>query len=91
MIRRREKAFVSGADVWTLDTWQKEVLAIGRWYDGEKIIGIFNFSEHDRTAWINESDGLYEDLYTGKILEAKGVDMPAYGFYWLKYITEENG
>ena len=91
MIRRREKAFVSGADVWTLDTWQKEVLAIGRWYDGEKIIGIFNFSEHDRTAWINESDGLYEDLYTGKILEAKGVDMPAYGFYWLKYIKEENG
>ena len=91
MIRRREKAFVSGADVWTLDTWQKEVLALGRWYDGEKIIGIFNFSEHDRTAWINESDGLYEDLYTGKILEAKGVDMPAYGFYWLKYIKEENG
>ena len=83
-IRRTEKAFVSYADTWTIDTWQKEVLGIGRWYDGDKVIGLFNFSEHDRTAWINETDGEYVDLITGEVLQAKAVDVPAYGFFWLK-------
>ena len=85
-IRRNEKAFVSMADTWTLETWVKEVLAIGRYYDGDKLIGVFNFSEHERTAWINETDGIYEDLITGKRMEAKGIDIPAYGFYYLKRI-----
>ncbi len=83
-IRRTEKAFVSYADTWTIDTWQKEVLGIGRWYDGDKVIGLFNFSEHDRTAWINETDGEYVDLITGTTMQAKGVDIPAYGFLLLK-------
>ena len=85
-IRRGEGAFVAGADVWTLDTWQKEVLGICRSLDNEKIIGLFNFSEHDRTAWINETDGQYRDLLSGNVIEAKGVHIPAYGFYWLKRI-----
>lgn len=83
-IRRQEKAFVSYADTWTIDTWQREVLGIGRWHEEEKLIGLFNFSEHDRTAWINETDGEYVDLITGRVMEAKGVDVPAYGFLWLK-------
>ncbi len=83
-IRKEEKAFMADADTWTLDTWEKEVLAIGRYYDGDKIIGIFNFSEYDKTAWINEDDGLYEDMITGAKREAKGVDIPAYGFIYLK-------
>ena len=87
-IRRTEKVFVTEADVWTLDTWEKEILAIGRYFDGDKLIGLFNFSEHDRTAWINETDGIYEDLITGKRMEAKGVDIPAYGFYYLKKCNE---
>ena len=85
-LRSEEKVFVSQADVWTLETWQKEVLAIGRYYDGDKLIGVFNFSEHDRTAWINETDGMYEDMITGQKMEAKGVDIPAYGYYYLKKI-----
>ena len=83
-IRRTEKVFVSYADTWTIDTWQRELLAIGRYYDGEKLIGLFNFSEHDRTAWINETDGMYVDLISGREMEAKGVDIPAYGFCYLK-------
>ena len=82
-IRQSHKAFVSYADTWTVDTWQREVLGIGRWYDGEKLIGLFNFSEHDRTAWINETDGEYVDLISGRTMQAKGVDIPAYGFLWL--------
>jgi amylosucrase len=55
-----------------------------RAHEGEKIIGLFNFSEHDKTAWINEEDGEYEDMISGNIMEAKGVDIPGYGFYYLK-------
>ncbi len=83
-IRRGEKAFVSYADAWTLDTWDSAVLAIGRYYDGEKIIGLFNFSGDGRTAWINEQDGLYTDLISGERLKASGVGVPAYGFRYLK-------
>ncbi len=83
-IRKTEKVFSSKADTWTLETWTKEVLAIGRYLDGEKIIGIFNFSENDQTAWINEDDGMYTDLISGKKMLAKGVDIPAYSFYYLK-------
>lgn len=85
-IRRSEKAFVTTADTWTLDTWSKEILGIGRYYDGDKIIGLFNFSERDGTAWIDEKDGDYEDLLTGKRMKASGVDVPAYGFCYLKWL-----
>lgn len=83
-IRKTEKAFVSNADTWTIETYEKELLCIGRYFEGDKLIGIFNFSEHDKTAWIHEDDGEYEDLLTGRKMKACGVDVPAYGFYYLK-------
>lgn len=87
-IRTEEKAFMTNADVWTIETWEKEVLGIGRCFEGEKVIGLFNFSEHDKTAWINETDGTYLDLISGKEKKAVGVDIPAYGFYYLKRIGD---
>lgn len=86
-IRKEEKVFVSYADTWTIETWDQSVLCIGRYFDGEKIIGLFNFSEYDKTAWINETDGDYIDLVSGKEIRPVGVDIPAYGFYYLKQIT----
>lgn len=85
-LRKAHPAFVSVADTWTLPTYEQSVLCIGRYYNGEKILGIFNFSEQDKTAWINETDGEYMDLVTGKKMEAKGVNIPAYGFYWLQLV-----
>ena len=85
-LRRSEKAFMSDADTWTIETWEKEVLCIGRYYDGDKVIGLFNFSEHDKTAWINETDGDYVDMLSGRKMKAAGVDIPAYGFYYLKKV-----
>ncbi len=90
-LRKSEKAFVSEADTWTLDTWEREVLSIGRYYDGDKIIGVFNFSEFDKTAWLNEDDGDYLDMISGEILNAKAVDVPAYGFVYLKKLPEFAG
>lgn len=83
-IRKKEKVFVSNADTWTIETWDPSVLCIGRYFEGEKIIGLFNFSEFDKTAWINETDGDYVDLISGKERKPIGVDIPAYGFYYLK-------
>ncbi len=89
LLRRREKVFVSYADTWIIETWDPSVLCIGRYYEGEKILGLFNFSEHDRTAWINETDGDYVDLLSGQERKASGVDIPAYGFYYLKKVSEK--
>ncbi len=83
-IRKTEKVFVCQADTWTIDTYDASVLCIGRYYEGEKIIGIFNFSEYDKTAWVNEVDGMYTDMISGNIMEASEVNIPAYSFMYLK-------
>ena len=85
-IRKGEKVFMSTADTWTIEAWDPSVLCIGRYLDGEKIIGLFNFSEFDKTAWINETDGDYVDLVSGEKRKAAGVDIPSYGFYYLKKV-----
>lgn len=83
-LRRSHKAFVASADTWTIDTWDQSVLCIGRYFEGEKIIGLFNFSGQERMAWINETDGTYVDLISGEERNASGVSVPGYGFYLLK-------
>ena len=83
-IRKSEKVFMADADTWTIDTWDQAVLCMGRCYEGEKIIGLFNFSESDRIAWINETDGDYVELISGEEMKPIGVSVPAYGFYYLK-------
>jgi amylosucrase len=83
-LRKQEKVFMSDAATWTIETWDQAILGMGRYYEGDKVIGLFNFSEQDRTAWINETDGLYVDMLTGEERQAAGVDIPAYGFLYLK-------
>lgn len=83
-IRARERAFMSNANCYTIETYENSVLCLVREYAGDKIIGLFNFSEFNKTAWIDEQDGEYEDLLTGKMLKVSGVELPGNGFYWLK-------
>ena len=59
------------------------ILALVRENEEEKFIGIYNFSEYDKVAWINEEDGIYTDLISGREMEAKGVQIPAFGCFWL--------
>lgn len=40
-IRKTEKAFMTNADTWTVETWDNSILCIGRYYDGDKIYGLF--------------------------------------------------
>ena len=85
-IRKAEKAFVSNADMWTMDTGDTAVLCIGRYFDGDKVIGLFNFSEYDKTVRIQEDDEDYVDMISGKKVKCRmnEIQIPAYGFYYLK-------
>ena len=82
-IRAQFPVFCTDAEVWTIDTWDDAVLGLVRRSGEEKLIALYNFSEFDKVAWINEEDGMYKDLISGRRLEAKGVQIPAYGVYWL--------
>lgn len=82
-LRRSHSVFDARTPFWTIDTWDASILSLVRENEEEKLVCIYNFSEYDKVAWINEDDGLYEDLFTGRTLEAKGVQIPAFGFYWL--------
>ena len=81
-LRAEHRVFENAADTWILETWNDHILGIGRYYRGEKLIALFNFSDQDETAWINE-EGDYKDLLTGKPREAKAVGVPAQDFVWL--------
>ena len=81
-IRDKYPVFLSGADTWIVEPWNDHILGIGRYFEGEKLIALFNFSETDQIAWINESEE-YKDLLTGKKREAKAVELPGHGFAWL--------
>ena len=81
-IRSEHRVFENAADTWIVEAWNDHVLGIGRYYKGEKLIALFNFSENDQTAWVNEIEE-YTDLITGEPREAKAVGVPAFGFTWL--------
>lgn len=82
-IRKTHACFSADATVWTLDTWDDSILGLVKTKENEKLVALFNFSEYDKVAWINEDDGMYVDLFTGRQMEARGVQIPAYGCYWL--------
>ncbi len=83
-IRKSEKVFVCQADAWTIETHDPAVLCIARACEGEKILGIFNFCEYDKTAWLHETDGTYTDMISKEETGADCVQIPAYGFRYLK-------
>ena len=83
-IRKAQKVFVSYADTWTVDTGDVSVLCIGRYFEGETLYGIFNFSEYDKTARLNGVDGDGTDLITGEKKNLAQVEIPAYGYFYLK-------
>ena len=79
--RRKHPAFSADADVWTWETGSDRVLGLGRYRDGEKLLGVFNFGEEP--AQIPLPPGVAENLLTGKAC-APTVSVPARDFVWLK-------
>ena len=81
-LRAKHDVFAADADCWIVETWNDHVLGIGRYYKGEKLIALFNFSELPQTAWIREPEP-YVDLLTGKARPAKDITLDPYDFAWL--------
>lgn len=84
-IRRREKIFNSGANVYTYDVKDDSILGIVRMIDGERFIGLFNFSDRDKTAWMDE-EGEFENLFTGERISLKDVNVEGHDFVWAKKV-----
>ncbi len=85
-LRRKEKAFVSYADAWTLETGDRNVLGIGRSYNGEKILGVFNFSEYEKQVSLDREEGAFADLLAGGPVDKHQITLEPYGFYYLKLV-----
>ena len=86
-IRADTAVFDADADVWTMDPLNDHVLAIGRYYKGEKLLALFNFSPMEQTAWLSEPEK-YKDLLTGKKRDAHKIQLPGNGFAWLYAHTD---
>ena len=84
-IRASHPVFAPEIPAHTLETWEKSLLALVRETSEEKLICIYNFSDQDKVAWINEQDGTYTDLLTGVQRDAQAVEIPAFGFIWLMH------
>lgn len=83
-IRQGEELFDASIPVRTLESWDDSVLCLVKENEQEKIIGIFNFSESDKTAWIHEEDGKYIDLLENETCMAAEVHLGGHSFFWLK-------
>lgn len=83
-IRRQENVFSQEAEVYTYDVHNDSILGILREYKGERFIALFNFSENEQTAWMQE-DGIFRNLVNGEIVEVKDPVLKGYEFVWMKY------
>ena len=81
-IRGKYNVFDAAGDTWLLDTGNDHVLGIGRYWRGEQLLALFNFSDEPQKAWVRD-DKTYTDLISGKEGDAGTVRLEAGGFRWL--------
>ncbi len=81
-LRRNHRAFHPDADTWTMDTGNDHVLAIGRYYQGEKLLAFYNFSPDPQHIGVNEPE-TYADLIGGEAGGVNSMTIPGYSFFWL--------
>lgn len=81
-IRSEEAVFRADARVSTFDTGCHQVLGVCRELDGERLTALFNFSERAIPVAVDVR-GL-KDLVEKKSITEERIELPAYGFYWLK-------
>ena len=81
-LRAQYRVFDDEADTWVLETHNDHVLGIGRYYQHEKLLALFNFSDETQIAWVQDLS-LFTDLVTGKRRDAGAVELPAGGYIWL--------
>ena len=80
-IRRQEITFDKDADVYTYDVHDDSILCVLREHKRRRFFGIFNFSNQEKTAWMQEK-GMYRNLLTGEKTELKDIRLSGYEFLW---------
>ena len=87
MLRAEHPVFAAEADCWLLEPQNDHILAIGRYYRGEKLLALFNFDPEEQTALLCDPEA-FRDLLSGEESAADRVTLPGYGFKWL-YVKYE--
>ncbi len=82
-IRKDSAVFHTDAQVSTVNTMDDSVLGIVRENEGCRLTALFNFSEFDKTIYLDEWNAGGTDLITGQKQEGNSVQMPGYGVCWL--------
>lgn len=82
-IRRSEAVFDADAQVYTKDYSDQSILWIVRKAGEEELHAVFNFSDYPKTIWMPET-AEYMDLLTGRSDEVTTVNLPGWGFMWMK-------
>ncbi len=81
-IRADHRAFDEEADAWIVDTKNQAVLGIGRYYRGEKIIGLFNFGS-ERVIVLVDELGNFKDVINGEHIDKNSVALLPGAFVWM--------
>ena len=89
-LRAEHRVFDGAADTWIVNTRDDSVLGLGRYYQGEKLVGLFNFGEQEKWLSINEL-GDYHDLLTGRRVDEYNIRVLPGGFVWMLCDFEQQG
>lgn len=81
-IRKERAVFDSSTAAYTYDVKDPAILGILRENGEERFIGLFNFDDNGRTAWIEEP-GEYKNLMTGEKAALCNVVIPGHDFLWV--------
>ena len=81
-IRGKYPVFDSEGEAWLLDTGNEHVLGIGRYYRGEQLLALFNFSGEPQRFWLGDRK-IYTDLISGEKGDVEIAGVGAGDFRWL--------
>ena len=82
-IRKELHVFDNGADIWTPGTENNAAIGMGRYKDGQKFFGLYNFSAEEQIFSLHDP-GLYKNLLTGADVKIVNlVRMKPYSYAWL--------
>ena len=62
------------------------MLAIGRYFDGHKAIGVFNFTGWEKRITLPHDQGEFMDMLTGTPHILQDLAVPPCGFYYLEQV-----
>lgn len=81
-LRAAQPAFSPAARVSTWDTHNGHVLALIRFYENQRLICLFNFSDWEQTVELDQMDGLAQDLISGAWENPAHVTLKPYQYAW---------